>query len=63
MNDGEWRHPVMGNRDVWVDQYVSPSGWFTATARRKHPDIQENFNDVMQRYAAILAARLEAAAN
>jgi hypothetical protein len=27
MNRGAWRHPVMGNREVWVDQR-SRAGWF-----------------------------------
>ena len=32
-NRGKFRHPVWGNREVWVDQTTVP-GWFTKTIRR-----------------------------
>lgn len=34
MNKGRWRHPVRGNRDVWVTQTVPP-GWFDKPAQRR----------------------------
>jgi hypothetical protein len=38
MNRGRWRHPVFGDRDVWVSQYVSERGWFDATFDRMKDD-------------------------
>lgn len=38
-NSGQtFRHPIMGNRDVWVDQSFSPSGWFDRTMKRYGPE-------------------------
>jgi hypothetical protein len=30
--EGGWRHPVFGNREVWVDQFGKP--WFASTIRK-----------------------------
>lgn len=32
-NEGRWRHPVMGNMNVWVSQH-SRQGWFDQTIAR-----------------------------
>jgi hypothetical protein len=37
MDRGTWRHPVMGDRNAWVTQTVSPVGWFTKTASAYAP--------------------------
>ncbi len=36
-NEGRWRHPVMGNKNVWVTQ-TSRQGWFDGTARKEGLD-------------------------
>jgi hypothetical protein len=35
IEDGRWRHPVFGNRSVWVNQYSRP--WWAPTLRRMEP--------------------------
>jgi hypothetical protein len=32
LDDGHWRHPVFGNKSVWVNQYAQP--WWGVTIRR-----------------------------
>jgi hypothetical protein len=39
MNKGEWRHPVFGDRDVWVSQ-SAPPGWFDTTLAGHSDDIR-----------------------
>lgn len=36
---GRLRHPVYGNREVWVTQQIKP-GWFTDEMRREAPKIR-----------------------
>lgn len=38
MNTGHWRHPVMGNREAWVTQTVTP-GWFDKPGEEKSPEV------------------------
>jgi hypothetical protein len=45
MNTGQWRHPVYGNRDVWVTQH-SRRGWFDATARAARPRVRRQVKQV-----------------
>jgi hypothetical protein len=40
-NRGVIRHPVFGNRDVWVDQRVRP-GWFDDPMRGEAPAIRRD---------------------
>lgn len=47
MNTGKWRHPVMGNREVWVAQTVTPPGWFDRPARRHGGEIRDSAVDVV----------------
>ena len=37
LNKGRWRHPVHGNRKVWVAQKALPRGWFDTTSRVHGP--------------------------
>jgi hypothetical protein len=48
IDEGKWRHPVYGNRDVWVTQTGKP-GWFTATAQRHGPAVHQQIQDAMNR--------------
>lgn len=41
-----WRHPVFGNRDVWVRQDTGGS-WFRATIESGRNDIEDRLEEVM----------------
>lgn len=47
MNTGKWRHPVMGNRDVWVSQTTAPPGWFDRPANKGGRKIRDTAVDVV----------------
>ncbi len=51
-----WRHPVMGNRYAWVSQTGSASGWFTDTAHQHFPQVSRDIKDVLDEFAAKVAA-------
>jgi hypothetical protein len=55
MDTGKWRHPVMGNREVWVTQTTTPPGWFTRTVPRHGPKIRRGGEKVMDRVLQRLA--------
>jgi hypothetical protein len=40
LNKGVWRHPVFGNREVWVAQTTIPPGWFDRTLAEHGPQIR-----------------------
>lgn len=40
LNRGTWRHPVFGNREVWVAQTAAPPGWFDRTMSEHTIDIR-----------------------
>lgn len=46
MNRGRLRHPVFGNREVWVTQQVKP-GWFTDPLQKRAPAIQRDIRQAM----------------
>jgi hypothetical protein len=45
-NRGEIRHPVFGNRDVWVTQSV-PKGWFDDAMKDGAPTIRRELEKAM----------------
>lgn len=49
-NKGKIRHPVFGNRDVWVDQLVPPD-WFDDPMRESAPDIRRRMERGMENVA------------
>lgn len=49
-NRGLIRHPVFGNRDVWVDQHV-PAGWFDDTMRAGAPVVRPELEAAIDRMA------------
>lgn len=51
-----WRHPVMGNRRAWVSQTGSAAGWFTDTGRAHFPQVKRDVQDVLDEFAAQVAA-------
>lgn len=50
LNDGEWRHPVFGNRHRWVPQTASPAFWWDWTVTKNTPrmtaEVERVLNDV-----------------
>lgn len=62
MNHGRWRHPVMGNRDFWVEQQTSPSGWWTDTLNKGGPQAREAMMRILAQYAERIAADIASSA-
>ena len=52
-NRGVIRHPVFGNRDVWVDQQVKP-GWFDDPMKASAPEIRR----ALEQGIEVVAARV-----
>jgi hypothetical protein len=53
-NRGRLRHPVYGNREVWVTQTIQP-GWFTDRMRQKAPGVRPDLIKAMDRVAQKIA--------
>lgn len=51
---GRVRHPVFGNRGVWVNQQIKP-GWFTKTLEDGAPVVRRELVDVLDNVARRLA--------
>lgn len=49
-----WRHPVFGNRHVWVRQDTGGS-WFRATIERGQPEIQQRLEEIFESAARAIA--------
>lgn len=46
---GRFRHPVFGNRGVWVDQPVpGAEGWFDRVWEESTPEVREQLQQVLQ---------------
>lgn len=43
-----WRHPVFGNKDVWVTQRPLRPGWFTETFANGHDEIENALTDALE---------------
>lgn len=52
-----WRHPVFGNRNVWVRQRPYRAGWFVDTFAEGGDDIADGIEDVLEDAADNIAAR------
>lgn len=49
---GAFRHPLYGNRKVWIAQTYSPAeGWFTEPAEEAKPEVQAKVLDAMESVA------------
>lgn len=49
---GAFRHPLFGNKKVWIPQTYSPAeGWFTEPAEDAKPEVQAKVLDAMQTVA------------
>jgi hypothetical protein len=57
-----WRHPVFGDKEAFVTQYGNPPGWFTSTAKAHRPFTRKRIEQVVEKYAKELAARIQRAA-
>ena len=51
---GRLRHPVYGNREVWVTQKIK-AGWFSERMLREAPEIRKEMIAVMNRIAEKIA--------
>ncbi|MBP2325325.1 hypothetical protein JOF56_005710 [Kibdelosporangium banguiense] len=49
LNEGRWKHPVFGNRDIWVAQSAPPA-WFDDAMRSGGPRIRQEAFDVVERF-------------
>jgi hypothetical protein len=49
MNRGRWRHPVFGNKEVWVSQQTDPPGWFDETFDRQRASATDAITDAFTR--------------
>ncbi|TCO47298.1 hypothetical protein [Actinocrispum wychmicini] len=49
LNTGKWRHPVFGDRDVWVTQ-VAPPAWFDDAMQSGGPRVRQEAFDVVERF-------------
>lgn len=55
-DQGRLRHPVFGNREVWVTQQVKP-GWFTESGRRQLPEVRQEVQRALVDIAQEVARR------
>lgn len=60
MDRGFVKHPVWGNRDVWVTQEVTP-GWFTTPMEDGRVEVARRIDEALDELAAELARRLTVA--
>lgn len=56
LNKASWRHPVYGNRAVWVRQVGRP-GWFDDTVRGRREEFRDQVLDVVKAMTDRIAAR------
>lgn len=56
MDRGRLRHPVFGNRKVWVTQAVRP-GWFTRPMEATAPAVRRDVLDAMEKTAEKIVRR------
>jgi hypothetical protein len=55
LNTGRWRHPVHGNREVWVTQTAAPRGWFSRATKDHGPKVRNAAVEVVTATIAQLA--------
>lgn len=58
MDAGAVKHPVYGNRDVWVTQQITP-GWFSEPMEAGRDEAFDAIEEVLDDLAAQLALRLD----
>jgi hypothetical protein len=58
IDEGRVRHPVWGNRDVWVSQKVT-SGWFSEPVEDHEDDTRRELERVLADVARRLARKLD----
>jgi hypothetical protein len=56
LNERQFRHPVYGNRDLWVSQRGVP-GWFERAIRPTEPAVRKEMEAVLDRLEKSLAHR------
>jgi hypothetical protein len=49
LDNGRLRHPVMGNRSVWANQWAGRESWFYKTITDDRPKFEREADDACQR--------------
>lgn len=52
-----WRHPVFGNREIWVRQRPMKTGWFTDTMANGYDEYQDDMERMLEDSVEYIAAR------
>lgn len=52
-----WRHPVFGNKSVWVRQRPLRSGWFSGTMEDGHDEFRDDLEDMLEDSVDYIASR------
>lgn len=52
-----WRHPVFGNRDVWVRQRPLQPGWFSGTFDDARRPAEDDLEEILERSVQAIAAQ------
>ena len=52
-----WRHPVFGNRDVWVSQVSRRPGWFDDTLKAYRPVVLRAVDEALDNVARRISAK------
>jgi len=55
---GQWRHPVFGDRNTWASQTVSPRMWWTRTAKEQTSKVNADMRAVLDEIARKLDAAI-----
>lgn len=62
LNRGKWRHPVFGNRDVWVEQQSPVKGWWNDTMAAHRPKVEAAVREEFGRWVDRLGTEIKASA-
>lgn len=58
MDEGQVKHPVYGNRDVWVTQDIT-GGWFSEPMEAGKPEAARQIEEAMDDLAVEIARKLD----
>ena len=62
LNRGSWRHPVFGNREVWVEQQSPVKGWWNDTMATHRPKVEAAVRAEFMKWIDRLDTEVKAAA-
>jgi hypothetical protein len=52
-----WRHPLFGNREVWIEQRATPVEWFDSATRKSHGEMRKAVLSAMEDMAQRIARK------